>query len=212
MLVKKMLQFMPCKTKFVFISTDQLFDGRRSFAQESDLAEPVNVYGKTKLAAENLIKKSGRRYLILRTNFFGWSAGRKKTFGEWLVKSLRQRQPIHLFKDFYFTPMYVTFFARAVDALLKKEAEGLFHVAGRDRVSKYDFAKRLAQVGGLPFKEICKVKLDSDKKLAKRPKDISLNAELIHRRFGICPVRLQCSLKKFLADEKITGNPEKGKT
>lgn len=202
-LTKKILKAMPRKTKIVYISTDQVFEGQKPFAKEEDPTRPVNVYGRTKLAAEQIVKKSGHPYLILRTNFFGWSSGRKKNFGEWLIQSLRKKIPIQLFDDFYFTPIYVGKLAKFIAVLLLRRANGTYHLAGRDRVSKYKFGRVLSKVGGFSFSQVRKTKLCLDTGLVRRPKDLSLNTALVKKKYFIQAPRLQESLKQFLADEKI---------
>jgi len=192
----------PKKAKIVYISTEQVFPGKKPYAKESDPTRPLNVYGRTKLAGEKVVQKSGRPHLIIRTNFFGWSSGRKKTFGEWLIQSLREKKPIRLFTDFYFTPIYAGLMPDRLELLLKKDAQGIVHIGGKDRVSKYEFGKRLAQLSGLSFSGIKAARMASADTLAIRPKDISLDsckAQAIIRRSSIS---LTYSLRKFLQEEK----------
>ena len=204
-LTRKLVRLMPLRSKIVFLSTDQVFEGRKPFARETYPIHPINVYGKSKLAGEEVISKSEKPYLIIRTNFFGWSAGRKKTFGEWLVQSLRQKKPIRLFKDFYFTPLYAGEVAEMVGRLLKKRAEGTFHLAGRDRVSKYEFGQILAKTGRLPFSPTIGGKLRENRSLAPRPKDLSLNPSKAEALLGQRMPFLAQSLKAFLRDEHRWG-------
>ena len=192
----------PKKAKIIYISTEQVFPGKKPYAKESDPTRPLNVYGRTKLAGEKVVQKSGRRHLIIRTNFFGWSSGRKKTFGEWLIQSLREERPICLFTDFYFTPIYAGLMPDQIEILLKKDAQGIVHIGGKDRVSKYEFGKRLAQLSGLSISGVKAARMGSVDALAIRPKDISLNsckAQAIMRRPSFS---LTYSLKKFLREEK----------
>ena len=90
---------------FVYISTDGLFQGNKSMVTEEEPPQPRTVYGKSKEQGEREVQLSGKRHLIIRTNFYGWSSGRKKTFVEWLYESLRTGSPITLFDDFFFTPI-----------------------------------------------------------------------------------------------------------
>jgi len=200
-LTRKLVRLMPSRTKIVFLSTDQTFDGRKSFARETDPIHPINVYGKSKLAGEEAIRKSGKPYLIIRTNFFGWSSGRKKTFGEWLIQSLRQRDSIRLFKDFHFTPLYAGIVTQQISELVGRGAEGTFHLAGRDRVSKFDFGKALARAGRLSFPLKIGGKIGQDKNLAPRPKDLSLHPAKAEAFLGQKMPLVSQSLKAFLRDE-----------
>ena len=64
--------------KMIHISTDQLFKGNRSFMKESDLPEPINVYGLSKLAGENIVRVENPKALILRK--FLWLGAKISTF------------------------------------------------------------------------------------------------------------------------------------
>lgn len=201
-LTRELVRQMTTRSKIVFFSTDQVFDGQKPFAREIDPTNPVNVYGKSKLAGEEVVMNSGRPYLIIRTNFFGWSSGRKKTFGEWLIQSLRHQYVIRLFKDFYFTPLYVGDVAELIRRLLELGAEGTFHLAGRNRVSKYAFGKSLANAGRLLFSSVIQSKLSEVRNFAPRPKDISLCAAKVEKFLGKKSPPLSQSIKYFLRDEK----------
>jgi dTDP-4-dehydrorhamnose reductase len=201
-LTKLVVSASPKKAKIVYISTEQVFPGNKPFAMESDPTRPINVYGRTKLAGEQIVQKSGRPHLIVRTNFFGWSSGRKKTFGEWLSQSLREKQPIQLFTDFYFTPIYVGLMVNRLEHILIKDAQGVVHLGGRDRVSKYEFGKKLASMSGLSFCSVKDARMGSVASLAPRSKDISLNSGRAEALLGTQAPTLEKSLQLFLRDEK----------
>ena len=202
-LTKLVVSASPKKAKIVYISTEQVFPGNKAYAKESDPTRPINIYGRTKLAGEQIVQESGRPHLIVRTNFFGWSSGRKKTFGEWLIQSLRAKQPIRLFTDFYFTPLYAGLMVDRLEHLLKKDAQGVVHLGGRDRVSKYEFGKKLARMSGLSFCSVKDARMDSVASLAPRPKDISLNSGRAEALLGTKSPALGKSLQLFLRDKKV---------
>jgi dTDP-4-dehydrorhamnose reductase len=201
-LTKLVVSASPKKAKIVYISTEQVFPGNKPYAKESDPTRPINIYGRTKLAGENIVQKSGRPHLIIRTNFFGWSSGRKKTFGEWLIQSLREKQPIRLFTDFYFTPIYAGLMADRLEHLLKKDAQGVAHLGGLDRVSKYEFGRKLALMSSLRFFSVKASRMNRVAKLAPRPKDISLNSGRAAALLGTQSPTLKKSIQRFLRDEK----------
>jgi len=203
-LTKIVVSASPKKAKIVYISTEQVFPGNKACAKESDPTRPINTYGRTKLAGEQIVQKSGNPHLIVRTNFFGWSSGRKKTFGEWLIQSLREKQPIRLFTDFYFTPLYAGLLADRLEHLLKKDAQGVVHLGGRNRVSKYEFGRKLAQVSDLPFGSVKASRMNAVATLAPRPKDISLNSDRAEALLETQSPTLKKSLERFLRDEKLS--------
>ena len=78
------------KIKFIYISTDQLFNGKiKTGYSEVSKVKPLNFYAKTKILSENFIKKNYRNYLILRTNFFGKGNKFQKSFSDKIIQNFR---------------------------------------------------------------------------------------------------------------------------
>ena len=74
--------------KFVYISTDQLFDGTKSFYGEEEDTNPVNEYGSSKALGEKLVLKYNPEALIARCNFFGWGPSYKRSFSDFIFDNL----------------------------------------------------------------------------------------------------------------------------
>jgi len=184
---------------FVFISTDGVFTGTQPFAAEDWPPDPQTVYGRTKLEAEGIVKALPN-HLVIRTNFFGWSSGRKKTSAEWLFGALRAQEPITLFDDFFFTPIYVVDFVTALVTLMSSSHRGLFHVCGSERVSKYDFGIALAQLAGFQASNVTPGSIRQARLAAPRPPDMSLNSDKLHRLAGIPAPSIMDGLRAFLGD------------
>ena len=88
--------------KFLQISTDHIFDGlKKKYFKETDKATPLNHYAKTKLDADNYILKNCKKYLILRTNFFGWGTSHRNSLSDYIIKNLS------LNKKFILTTIYI---------------------------------------------------------------------------------------------------------
>jgi len=161
--------------RLVHVSTDHLFAGTRSGYREDDIPEPLNEYARSKLLAEEWVKQADPRALIIRTNFFGWGHAGRQSFSDWIVYSLRAGREIPMFDDVYFTPILADALAAATHRLVDLSVSGTFNVAGDERVSKYEFAKRLAQAFSLPDEL---VRCSSVKEVglhANRPPDMSLD-------------------------------------
>lgn len=75
--------------KLIHISTDHLFSGSRSRYTETDPPAPLNVYGRTKLQAEQWVTQENPEALLVRTNFFGWGHRYRQSFSDWIICSLR---------------------------------------------------------------------------------------------------------------------------
>ena len=127
-------------TKLIHISTDQLFNGKKSFYSEDDTTEPLNVYGKTKSMAEKACLENHMNTLIVRTNFFGRSLNNHKpTFAEWIINSLNHKQEINMFNDLFFTPIEVSYLVKAIEKTFKSKYTGILNIVGKERISKYDY-------------------------------------------------------------------------
>jgi dTDP-4-dehydrorhamnose reductase len=143
--------------------------------REEETPEPVNAYARSKLEGERLVAELCPQALIVRTNFFGWGHAFRKSISDWVIEALRSGQRLRMFGDVYFTPILAARLARAVHGLLAAGASGVVHVCGDERVSKHEFALRLASAFGLPAGGI-ENSLHADAGLdAPRPRDMSLS-------------------------------------
>lgn len=186
---------------FVYISTDSLFSGNSRLWTEDQQPSPVNVHAKTKLEAEHAVSQHPQ-HLIVRTNFYGWSSGRKKTAAEWLYGALERQEPITLFDDFFFTPIYVVDLAGILHRMVEREARGLFHVAGADRVSKYEFGAMMARGMKVSMDNVRKGTLAEMPLGAPRAPDISLGSGKAEKILGEPMPRCEDGVARFLSDFK----------
>ncbi len=196
----RLLRASPKGALFVYISTDAVFAGDRSFTPEEHPACPKTVYGQSKLRGEQEVREGTKNHLILRTNFYGWSSGRKKTFAEWLVRALETGEPIFLYEDFFFTPIYVIDLTHRIALLLEGAARGTVHVAGRERLSKADFGRQLAGLAGFSLANVTAGSLDQRPLPAERPKDLSLSTEKFKAWTGLELPDARSGIRRFLAD------------
>ncbi len=185
---------------FVYISTDGLFQGNKPMVTEEEPHQPRTVYGKSKGQGEREVQLAGERHLIIRTNFYGWSSGRKKTFVEWLYESLRTGSPITLFDDFFFTPIYVADLVENLAALIEDGHQGVFHLVGGERLSKCDFGKMLAGEAGFSTRSVTVGSLDQAQLTALRPKDMSLDSSRFCRETGRVLPDARAGVVRFLQD------------
>lgn len=190
-------------TRILYISTDGVFHGDRPFAFESWAPTPRTVYGRTKRQGELAVEQHAPDHLIVRTNFYGWSSGRKKTAGEWLEEALRERKEITLFHDFYFTPLYVVDLVERLKALMESGLRGTFHLAGKDRVSKYEFGSRLAECAGYSMDHVRRGSIDDAGFPAPRPKDMSLSSERFEQLTGIPASGCDEGIRRFITQRGV---------
>ena len=170
--------------KLVHISTDHLFSGQQAMVIEDQPTDPVNVYGKTKAEAEHRVSEINQEALIIRTNFYGWGTGYRKSFSDMVIKELRLHQEITLFQDVSYTPILIEHAARIVHELINLKVSGIFHVVGDDRISKYEFGLRIAEKFRLDSSKIIPGFLANQSKLTQRPFDMSLSNSKVKNLLG----------------------------
>ncbi|HEX4583517.1 MAG TPA: dTDP-4-dehydrorhamnose reductase [Burkholderiaceae bacterium] len=134
----------------VHYSTDYVFDGaKRSAYVESDPTGPINAYGRSKLAGEREIARSGCRHLILRT---GWVyAMRGRNFLLTMLRLARERPQLRVVDDQVGAPTWARDIAQATLIGLDRPTpiEGLYHVTAGGEASWFQFAGRILKLAGL---------------------------------------------------------------
>jgi dTDP-4-dehydrorhamnose reductase len=127
--------------QFVFFSTDLVFDGRKGNYQETDVPNPLHVYGETKLAAEQFVLKNPR-HLVLRTSINGGiSAAGNRSFNEQLWEALESGREMKLFTDEFRCPIFAGETARVVWQLAGQSRTGIIHVAGAEKLSRFQIGQ-----------------------------------------------------------------------
>ncbi|MBE9155395.1 NAD(P)-dependent oxidoreductase [Nodosilinea sp. LEGE 06152] len=178
---------------FVFTSTDQVFDGQAPPYSEASIPNPISLYGRHKVEAETLIQALHPSAVVCRMPLlYGPPSPRAECFLQGFVRTLEAGQPLHLFTDEFRTPAYVE--DAATGLLLALETTGLLHLGGPERLSRYDFGRRMAEVFGLKQDLIMPCKQADVAMPAARPPDVSTNSE---RAFalGYCPRGVIAGLK-----------------
>jgi len=187
----------PHKTRFIFISTDLVFDGLKGFYCESDSPNPGLHYAKTKLEAERLVQSWGKNYVILRLALmYGPALGARESFAGWLEKGLR-KGCVMLFTDEWRTPLFVEDAAHALELLITSDFCGTLHLGGNERCSRYEFGIEFARRGGYDTNSISAISLKEANLKYYRPPDVSLDSTLAKRLLGIKPASIQEGIGKF---------------
>jgi dTDP-4-dehydrorhamnose reductase len=172
-----------CGARFLYVSTDAVFDGARGWYEESDACRPVNVYAASKLQGEVNCLAEHAAALVVRLAPFGWSARPdKRSLAEWVLCELRAGRAITGFVDAIFTPMYAGDVAQALlDLVRSPERTGVYHLGSRDAASKYEFARALASASDLDEDKVIAASISSHPFHARRPMNVSLaTAKLSH--------------------------------
>ena len=172
------------KIGLIHISTDHLFSGDSSFYSEDASPKPINEYARSKFLAEKLVQEAYPDALILRTNFFCWGYAQRQSLSDWIIYSLRNGKTLSMFDDVYITPILADFLVHFAHELVEKGASGIFNMVGNNRISKYEFALKLAKYFALPINLIERNKITNAQLFAPRPTDMSLNNDKLSRELG----------------------------
>jgi dTDP-4-dehydrorhamnose reductase len=142
--VTRLLADLAAEIPFVFFSTDLVFDGRAGNYQEAAAVNPLSVYGETKAAAERMVL-ANPRHIVIRTSLnCGVSPAGSRAFNEQLRRAWAQGQTTRLFTDEFRSPIPASVTARAVWEIARAGASGLWHVAGAERLSRWQIGQLIA--------------------------------------------------------------------
>jgi dTDP-4-dehydrorhamnose reductase len=128
---------------FVFFSSDLVFDGRAGNYDETASVNPLNVYGRTKAAAEKIVL-ANPKHTVVRTSLNGGASPTgDRGFNELLRRAFESGQTVTLFTDEFRCPIPAVETARAVWELAARNRPGLYHVAGAERLSRWQIGQLL---------------------------------------------------------------------
>lgn len=134
--------------KFVYISTDYVFDGTSNRpCREDDPPNPLSVYGKTKLAGERFVRKLSSRHFIVRTSWVFGPYG--SNFVKTMLKLAEERDVIRVVDDQIGSPTYTRDLAQFLLELVKTDHYGIWHASNSGACSWYEFARAIFEEKGL---------------------------------------------------------------
>ncbi|MBM4240669.1 MAG: dTDP-4-dehydrorhamnose reductase [Euryarchaeota archaeon] len=172
------------ESKLIHISTDFVFDGKLGMYEEEDQANPLGYYALTKLKGEEVVQNSDLNYAIARVSvLYGWH--KRNNFVTWVIGELENNNDIKVVTDQYNSPTFADNAAYALLKIIEKNKNGIYHVAGNERINRFDFAKNIAKTFDLDTNLINPINSDELIQKATRPKDSSLCVEKAQKELGI---------------------------
>jgi dTDP-4-dehydrorhamnose reductase len=129
---------------FVFFSSDLVFDGCKGNYVETDAVNPIHVYGETKAAAEEIVLRNPHHTVVRTSINGGTSRAGNRGFNEKLLLAWQAGRGTNLFTDEFRCPIFAGEPARAVWELVNQQRAGLFHVAGAEKLSRWQIGQLLA--------------------------------------------------------------------
>jgi dTDP-4-dehydrorhamnose reductase len=161
--------------RIVFTSTDLVFDGTRSLYREGDEPKPILAYGRTKAEAERIVLDYPGGVVARLSLLFGASSSGRDSFFDRAVAALRTGTTQVFFKDEYRTPLDFGTAARALVRLAEGDSQGIIHVGGRERVSRFELMRRVAAALGIDPSLVRANRRDDVVFAEPRPADVSLD-------------------------------------
>ena len=169
------------KSKFIYLSTDIVFDGEKGDYSESENPIPINIYGKTKLDAEQRILKIHDNAVIIRLALcLGKGLGNTFGFINWIENKLEINEEIPLYFDEIRTPVSVKFAANTIWELMENEYTGIVHLAGKEKINRFDLGLKILDYLNLDNKHLLK-RISSKSSTYPRPKDVSMKSDLMDK-------------------------------
>ena len=190
--------------KCVYISTDYVFDGAKDSPYlESDVATPINVYGVSKLAGEQLVRQAAPDWLIVRVaSLFGKRGARGKggNFIETIIAKAHKTEPLKVVNDIIISPTYTRDASAAIARLIAANAKGIVHAANSGSCTWYEFAKtalELCQLN-LPIEAVSSTEFSTP---ARRAKNSALASAKLLSEFKITMPHWRDALRAYLSEK-----------
>jgi dTDP-4-dehydrorhamnose reductase len=142
--VTALLAGLAAQIPFVFFSTDLVFNGRKGNYVETDTVNPIHVYGETKAAAEEIVLRNPHHTVVRTSLNGGVSRAGNRGFNENLRLAWQAERGMNLFTDEFRCPIFAGETARAVWELVNQKRTGLYHVAGAEKLSRWQIGRLIA--------------------------------------------------------------------
>src|SRR5262249_19672732 len=141
--------------RLIAISTDLVVPGFLAWNREDDPAEPLLVYCRTKVDAEETVRREAPDAAVVRVALVsGRGFGPRATATEAIAWALAEGRPLRLFTDQFRTPVDTASIADALLRLIARPLSGRFHLGGPERLSRHELGLRVADVLGIPAESI----------------------------------------------------------
>ena len=162
--------------KLVFCSTDTIFDGEHAPYDEDARPGPINFYAETKVEAEQVAARLGAQAVIARLSLVVGLPllGAGNSFLPRMIASFKDARPVAATEHEVRTPVDVITVGRALLELAAGNQQGIFHLAGHDRLNRFEIAQKIAARFGFPKELVTAQAVAASPGRAARPRDVSL--------------------------------------
>ena len=172
-----------CGAKVIYLSTDYIFDGEKGEPYlEEDPPHPINIYGRSKLKGEQYVRELTGDGLIIRTQ---WLFGRYgNNFVSAILRQARKKKVLSIVDDQIGCPTYTPDLSRAISAMIRQNARGIFHVTNEDPCSWYTFGQTILKFSGMEGVKVIPISSKELGRPAPRPSYSVLKTEKFKKETG----------------------------
>ncbi len=194
-------------SRFIYLSTDFVFDGHKGHYSESDAPNPLHYYARTKLEGEGVASKVPSYAIARPSVIYGWNAleatgipsssGKTINFAMYVLDKFGKNEAVKAVSDQFSSPTFADNLAEALLRIASFEGNGIFHTAGKSCLSRYEFALKIAEVFGYPTSLVQPVSSKDFKQVAERPMNSCLSVEDTEKELGMKFLTAEEGLKQM---------------
>lgn len=186
--------------KMVYISTDYVFDGKkRKPYTEEDVPHPQSIYAKSKLDGEKEIRKTLKKYFILRSAWLYSKYG--QNFSKTILSKAKGKKELKVVDDQVGSPTYAKDLAFIISKIVATEKYGIYHAVNSGYCSWYEFTKEIIKMANLKTK-VVPIKTSEILRPVPRPAYSVLDNSKIQKTFGLTIRSWKQTLKEFIGELK----------
>lgn len=191
------------KTHFIYLSSNAVFDGTKEIYEERDTPNPINYYGRTKYEGELLTLRHSKCWTVVRPiTMYGWQpVGTRANPVTWVIEALSSGESIKVVDDVFLNPLYNMDLGKLTWEIIKKEAKGIYHLAGPEALNRYKWAIKISDAFDLNRNLITPVPTSYfTGEIAMRPQRTIYSIEKIKREFKYKPKSINEGLNEMKRD------------
>ncbi len=182
---------------FQLLSTDFIFDGEKGNYSEDDEPNPLSVYAKSKVDAEEIVKtNSTTSWSIVRT-IIVYGKGENLSRSNivlWAKGALETGDPLSIVDDQFRAPTYADDLAAGCMGIIENNEKGVFHISGPETMSIFDLVIRIAKHFNLNTDNISRVSSSTLNQAAKRPPKTGFDLSKAYEKIDYKPHSLEETL------------------
>jgi dTDP-4-dehydrorhamnose reductase len=183
-------------SKFIYISSNGIYDGQKAPYNEEDEPRPINFYGEIKLEGERIARGSAVPCAIVRPILmYGWNYPHERpNIVSFALSQLKKGAKVFAYDDVYVTPLFSRNCAEAIWSIIELERYETFNIGGDERSSIYELVRNAAEIFGEDASLVLPVQQGFFNELVKRPRDTSYDTKKMHNVLGIKPLSIKNGL------------------